>query len=262
MNLSLLHKSAFVCGATQGIGKAIAIELARMGATITLLARDPERLRQTASELDHSQGQSHDWIAADFAEVRVLQSAVAAYLLKGKIIHILVNNTGGPSPGPILDASVEAFEKAYQMHLLANHLLAQALIPGMKAAGYGRIIQIISTSVREPLPNLGVSNTTRLAVAAWAKTLSSEVAPWGITVNNVLPGLTETERLNSLIRTMSTGSGKSEEEVSAGLKASVPLGRFARSEEIANVVAFLASPAASYVTGVSIPVDGGRTKAL
>ncbi len=262
MNLSLSNKNAFVCGSTQGIGKAVALELAALGANITLMARNRERLATVAKELDKSKGQQHDFVVADFAQAHVLKSIVQAYLSDGKTIHILVNNTGGPPAGPIVEATEEAFLKAYQMHLLASHLLAQAVIPGMKEAGYGRMLQIISTSVKEPIPGLGVSNTTRGAVASWAKTMAGELGPYGITVNNVLPGFTETERLSSIVQNRARKSGKSEEAVIEAFKAGVPARRFASPAEVANVVAFLASPAAAYVNGVSLAVDGGRTNCI
>ena len=176
-----------------------------------------------------------------------------------KNYNILVNNTGGPAGGPITDATIEAFLSAYNMHLVCNHILAQALVPGMKTEKYGRIINIISTSVKQPLKGLGVSNTTRGAVASWAKTMAGELGEFNITVNNVLPGATNTVRLESIIENKSNKTGQSIDDVSKAMTAQVPMARFAEPEEIANVAAFLASPAASYVNGVSIPVDGGRT---
>ncbi len=261
MQLSLLHKNAFVGGSSAGIGQAVAFELAALGANVTLVARTEKALRETLERLDTSQGQQHGYLVADFSDSSGLMAQVSA-LLKSRPIHILVNNTGGPPGGPIVEARPEAFLQAYHNHLVCNHLLAQAMLPGMKAAGYGRIINIISTSVKEPIENLGVSNTTRWAVAAWAKTLAGEVGPWGITVNNVLPGFTRTERLFDLIEKRAAAAGLPKVDVEEQFRNQVPLGRFAEPQEVAAAVAFLASPAAAYISGINLPVDGGRTKSL
>jgi 3-oxoacyl-[acyl-carrier protein] reductase len=177
-------------------------------------------------------------------------------------VHILVNNTGGPPGGPAHGADAAAFLDAFNKHLVAGQALVQAVLPGMRAAGWGRIVNIISTSVKEPIANLGVSNTIRGAVASWAKTLSGELGPFGITVNNVLPGYTRTQRLDQILRDRAQATGKPEEDISAGMLATVPAGRFAQASELGAVVAFLCSPAAGYVNGINLPVDGGRTKSL
>lgn len=261
MNLSLLHRNALVGGASAGIGRAVAIELAALGANVFVLARTDSKLIETLHALDTSQGQQHDYVVADFSDSQTLMARVQA-VLEQRPIHILVNNTGGPPAGPIVDALPKHFLEAYHNHLICNQLLAQAVLPGMKTAGYGRIINIISTSVKEPLDNLGVSNTTRWAVASWAKTWANEVGRFGITVNNVLPGFTRTARLDGLIAGKVKASGASEDAVTAGMKSVVPMGRFADAGEVAAAIAFLASPAASYITGVSLAVDGGRTLCL
>ncbi len=261
MNLKLTGKNALVGGSSKGIGKAVAEELAALGASVTLVARSADTLAEVARQLDRSQGQHHDFLVADFSDSRDLKRKVEL-LVAQKPIHILVNNTGGPPGGPIMEARPEEFQQAFHNHLICNHLLAQAVLGGMKAAGYGRIINIISTSVKEPIPGLGVSNTTRGAVASWAKTLAGEVAPFGITVNNVLPGATKTERLFSIIEARAAKSGKGVEAETEAWMSSIPMRRFAEPAEIAAAVAFLASPAASYITGVSLAVDGGRTRAL
>lgn len=258
MNLDLVGKRAIVCGSTQGIGRASAIELALMGAHVTLVARNEEALRAVAGALDKSHGGQHDYIVADFGDPTGLSSKVTSYL-SGKTVHILVNNTGGPPSGPLLDASADAFLEAYTHHLICNQLLAQAVVPGMKREGYGRIVNIISTSVKAPLRNMGVSNTTRGAVANWAKTLSFELAPFNITVNNVLPGATMTGRLESLMHARAKQTGKSYDEIMTITAGEVPAGRIGTPEEVAAAVAFLASPAAAYINGINIPVDGGRT---
>jgi 3-oxoacyl-[acyl-carrier protein] reductase len=174
----------------------------------------------------------------------------------------LVNNTGGPPPGAIVEADAEAFLAAFRAHLLNNQLLAQTVLPGMKDAGYGRIVNIVSTSVREPIAGLGVSNTTRAAVAGWAKTLAGEVARFGITVNNVLPGYTKTQRLDGVIAARTKASGKTADEVSREMIGQIPAGRFGEPWEVAAAIGFLASPAGGYITGVSLPVDGGRIASL
>lgn len=259
---SLQNKNAWVCGSTAGIGKAAAEMLAKMGANVTLLARNEAKLQAVCATLATDLGQKHDYIVADFSSSEQLSVAIATYLAEDKVVHILVNNTGGPAGGAIAAAQNTEFVAAFQQHLLCNHTLAQAVLPSMKAAGYGRIINVISTSVKQPLANLGVSNTIRAAVANWAKTLASEVASFGITVNNVLPGATETERLSSIIENKAAKTGKSKEEVAAEMKAEVPAKRFGKPEEIAAAIGFLASPEAAYINGINVPVDGGRTGCL
>ncbi|MCB0676959.1 MAG: SDR family oxidoreductase [Saprospiraceae bacterium] len=261
MNLTLLHKNALVCGSSKGIGKAIAIELALLGANVTLVARTGEKLVEVKDQLDRSQGQKHDFLVANFTDSADLKKKVKG-LVSVKPIHILINNTGGPAAGPITAAKTDEFTAAFHNHLICNHLLTQLVLPGMKAEGYGRIINIISTSVKQPLPGLGVSNTVRAAVANWAKTLANELGPFGITVNNVLPGATDTDRLQEIIRNSAVKSGQTEEAVAQQMKAGIPLGRFADPAEIAAAAAFLASPSAAYVSGINLPVDGGRTKSL
>lgn len=231
-----------------------------MGASITLLARNEDSLRQAVASLPASAGQTHDYIVADFADASVVATQVQAYLeVHPAGFDILINNTGGPAAGPILAASAEAFRAAFEQHVVCNQVLVQAVVPAMQARKYGRIINIISTSVKQPLPNLGVSNTIRAAVANWAKTLANEVAALGITVNNVLPGATVTQRHTSLIHQRATQTGQALEAVEHNLLQLIPVHRFGQPEEIAAAVAFLASPTASYITGINIPVDGGRT---
>jgi len=262
MNMSLNNKCAVVCGSTQGIGLAAARELSSLGATVTLVARNENALKEALRELVPPLTGSHDYIVADFSNPEQLKSALSNWLSKGGKANILVNNTGGPSGGPIVDAGIDQFESTFRQHLVCNHILAQMLLPAMKESGYGRIINVISTSVKQPLKGLGVSNTVRAAVANWAKTLSLEVAPFGITVNNVLPGATSTSRLSTLLSSKSSKTGKSVEALEHEMIAEIPMGRFAMPEEIASAIAFLASPAASYITGINVPVDGGRTGCL
>ena len=262
MNLDLKDKRAIVCGSTQGIGKAIAIELAQLGAHVTLVARNEDKLKGTVQELDNSKGQQHDYLVADFANTAEVALQLEAYVKQQEAIHILINNTGGPAGGPIVNAQPEEFLNAFNMHLINNHTLAQAVIPLMKKAGYGRIINIISTSVKQPLHGLGVSNTIRGAVASWAKTMANELGQYGITVNNVLPGATRTGRLESIIENKAKKTETAVDAVEEEMMKEIPARRFAEPEEVAAAAAFLATPAAAYINGINVPVDGGRTGCL
>ncbi len=259
MDMNLHGKTALVCGSSQGIGLASAQAMAQLGANIILLARNKEKLAAAVQTLPASGDQKHTYLVADFGKTDEVKAEVSSYLQGDKTIHILVNNTGGPPGGPITEATGAAFLVAYENHLINNQNLAQLVFPGMKAAGFGRIINIISTSVKIPLTGLGVSNTVRGAVGNWSKTWANEVGQFNITVNNVLPGATETERLVSIIANKAAKTGKTEKEIAAQMAGQVPMQRFAKPEEVANAVAFLASPAASYINGINIPVDGGRT---
>jgi 3-oxoacyl-[acyl-carrier protein] reductase len=261
MNLDLSGKNAIVCGSTQGIGKASAIELSQMGANVTLVARDEGKLKQVVAELHQSGNQQHQYIVADFTQPDQLKKSIEEFVSKNTA-HILINNTGGPPGGQAIDAQLDDFLKAFSNHLICNQILVQAVVPGMKKEKYGRIINIISTSVKIPLRGLGVSNTIRGAVANWSNTLSLELGPFGITVNNVLPGATMTGRLESIIKTNADKKSVSFDEAKQEMVKEIPLGRIAEAHEVAAAVAFLASPAASYINGINIPVDGGRTGSL
>ena len=260
MDLKLNNKNALVCGSTQGIGKATAISLAEEGVNVTLVARNEDKLKKVLSELPSHK--NHNYIVADFSNPKDLKEKIENYIKVNQGFHILVNNTGGPKGGPVFSAAIEDFENAFTQHLKCNHVLAQTVVPFMKSEGFGRIINIISTSVKQPLDGLGVSNTIRGAVANWSKTLANELGGFGITVNNVLPGATETERLSEIIKNKASKIGASIEDVSNAMKNSVPAKRFAKPEETANAITFLASEAASYINGINLPVDGGRTKSL
>ena len=263
MNLDLTGKNALVCGSTQGIGKAIAVELALLGANIILVARNEQKLVAVKNELDTSKGQVHNYITADFSTPPQLKINVENYIESNEVdVNILINNTGGPAGGPIENAQIDEFTNTFSNHLVCNHILMQAVKAGMKNSGYGRIINIISTSVKQPLNGLGVSNTIRGAVANWAKTLANELGEFGITVNNVLPGATDTVRLKAIIENKADKTGGQVATIKQGMADQVPMKRIAQPEEVANAVAFLASPAASYINGINVPVDGGRTKSL
>lgn len=260
--MNLKDKTALVCGSTQGIGKESAMALAKKGCNIVLIARNEQKLQEVIKDLDTSEGQNHNYLIADFSKPQEVKKVITDYLSNNKSIDILINNTGGPKGGPVKDAPVEEFYAAFDQHLICNHILAQAIYPGMIKAGGGRIINIISTSVKQPLPNLGVSNTIRGAVANWSKTLANELGQYGITVNNVLPGATNTGRLQSIAETKSDKTGATVESIFEGMAAQSPMQRIAEPKEIAAAVLFLASPGASYINGINVPVDGGRTKSL
>ncbi len=258
MSYSLEGRNALVCGSTQGIGRACAVAMAEQGAAVTLMARHEEALNTVAAELPTGHGQAHGCIVADFDDHQQVHDRVHEFLDAGGPIHILLNNTGGPPAGPLFEASPEDLLAAFRRHIVCNEILTQAVVPGMKEAGYGRVINIISTSVIQPIRGLGVSNVTRGAVGNWGRTLAYELGPLGITVNNVLPGYTNTARLASLFQGRARRQGTTVEEVEYQVVSTVPLGRLAEPEEIGRVAAFLASPAASFVNGVNLPVDGGR----
>ncbi|HBB25313.1 MAG TPA: short-chain dehydrogenase [Bacteroidetes bacterium] len=262
MNLDITGKTALVCGASKGIGRATAIELAMNGATVVALARSADLLRTVVAGLPTPSGAKHHALAVDLGnETEYLTGVHNVVDIVGPI-HILVNNTAGPAAGPLRKSSVADLMQAFENHILVAQRLMSALVPHMERAGYGRVINIVSTSVKQPIEGLGVSNTIRGAMASWAKTLATELGHAGITVNNVLPGATMTERLEAIIDRNVASSGRSRDEVVSSMVSEIPLGRFAQPEEIAAAVAFLASPAAGYISGTSILVDGGRTKAL
>lgn len=261
MNLDLKGKNALVCGSTQGIGRAAAIELATLGAQVTLLARDEKKLKQTLLQLPATPYQQHHYAVADFGFPEQLQKVVTQ-LAEKRNFHILINNTGGPPGGTAIDAPLDEFVRAFSSHLLCNQILAQHLVAGMKKDHYGRIINVISTSVKIPIKGLGVSNTIRGAVANWSKTLATELGPFGITVNNVLPGASMTGRLESIMQTRSKKFNKTVEQVKHEMEEEIPAGRISEPEEVAAAIAFLATPAAAYINGINLPVDGGRTGSL
>ncbi|HLD17240.1 MAG TPA: SDR family oxidoreductase [Coxiellaceae bacterium] len=261
MNIDLTGKRALVCGGSQGIGKGAALSLAECGAHITVLARDPHKLEAVVKELNHLSPRNHQAIAVDLLDAVALEQAIKI-ALKHASFDILVLNTGGPPPGPISQASPDAFEKAFKMHILASQQLTQWVLPGMKAQQYGRIIGVTSGSVRTPYPELGVSNTMRWALTAWAKTLSYEVGPFGITVNMVMPGNIDTPRLHSLLEYKAELKQMTVEALRKTSEAQIPAQHIGSIQEIGDVIAFLATPAAAYINGASIPVDGGKSSVI
>lgn len=262
MNFDFTKKRAVVCGSTQGIGYAIAMELASLGAEITLVARDARGLEEVKSQLSAHANQNHKTIQVDFTNADELKEELDRFVAQNPACHILVNNTGGPPAGLATEATTEAFYTAFTQHLICNHLLVQAFLPGMKSEKFGRIINVISTSIKEPIPGLGVSNTVRGAVAQWSKTLAYEVGPFGITVNNILPGATKTKRLDTIFENKAKRAGKTTDVVAEEMRMSIPLRRFAEPQEIAYATAFLASESAGYISGINLPVDGGRLGCL
>ncbi|MFI5222045.1 MAG: SDR family oxidoreductase [Bacteroidia bacterium] len=262
MQIDLSGKNALVCGASRGIGNAIAILFAKLGANVTLVARNSALLERILRDLDKTKGQIHDFIAVDFSKPEELKEKITGKVNEPKVYHILVNNSGGPPAGQAIDAELHEYIEAFTNHLLCNQVLVQALVDGMRASGYGRIINIISTSVKAPIKGLGVSNTIRGAVGNWSKTLANELGQYGITVNNILPGATSTDRLKQIIEVNASKKNQEINEVTNEMLKEIPLGRFASPEETAYAAAFLASEYAAYVTGINLPVDGGRTPNL
>jgi 3-oxoacyl-[acyl-carrier protein] reductase len=261
MNLSLTGKNALICGGSRGIGLAIAKELALLGANCTIVARAEHSLMESVQHLDIALRQSHKTMILDLCDTAAVKASIAEHIAM-EPVHILVNNSGGPPAGPITDADPEIFEKYFRQHIVSSQIMVQACLPGMKEAGYGRIINVVSTSVRIPIQNLGVSNTIRGAVASWAKSLSNEVAEFGITVNNILPGYTKTERLDILMAHIADKRKVLLEDVEKEMMMEIPVRRFGEAEEIAALAAFMATPAAAYLNGTSVPVDGGRTGSI
>jgi len=257
----LAGKRALVCGSSQGIGRAAAEALAQAGASVLLLARNAAALAEVKDQLSTTAGQVHEVLVADFSDPETVEATVSGAVASGGPIEVLVNNTGGPAGGPLLDATPDQFLNAIDMHLGTSHRLVRRLVPGMKERGYGRILNVTSTSVRVPIVGLGVSNTVRAAVHNWVRTLAYELGPHGITVNNVLPGFTDTQRLRSLVQGRAERDGVPESQVMETWQNKVPLRRFAAPAEVAAALRFLASPDAAYITGIDLPVDGGRLAA-
>lgn len=255
-------RRAVVCGASKGIGRAIAHELANAGMDTLLLARSEEELKRVADELDKSAGQEHRILVADFSRPDKVRQDLEAIISDSNSYQVLINNAGGPAPGPLAEAELSELADAFTMHILTSQTLMQIILPGMREAGFGRIVNIISTSVKEPIEGLGVSNTIRGAMGNWAKTLSVELGPIGVTVNNVLPGFTMTDRLTSIIDNKAVTAGVPIDVMADRLRSYVPTRRFAEAQELGAAVRFLCSVPAGYINGVNLPVDGGRTKSL
>ena len=254
-------RTAVVCGATQGIGRATAIELARAGARIAIVGRNEDGLAKVLDELRAVSDAGHGAVKADFADLAATERCAHETAARLGAVHILVNNTGGPAAGPAIEARPADFVQAMSMHLGCAQAWTQACAPPMRAAGYGRIVNITSTSVITPIKGLGVSNTVRAAMANWTRTVAAELGRFGITVNNVLPGFTRTARLEAIFKGKASRCGMTVDEVEEDALRTIPAGRLADARELAMAVVFLASPAASYINGVNLPVDGGRVAA-
>ena len=262
MNIRLDGRTALVCGSSKGIGKAIALQFAEIGADVILLARSEDLLKDLLAKLPRNSGQNHSYIVGNTSKPEWLVWEVNNKIEEYGAIHILVNNSGGPPSGLASEASEEEYLSGFTNHVITSNKFVRALLPGMKQAGYGRIINIISVGLKQPIENLGVSNTIRGAMGSWAKTLSRELGIFGITVNNILPGQTDTERLMALIKLNAAREGKSIEEKIDEMKSEIPLRRFAHPEETAFAAAFLASEFASFINGISLPVDGGFLRGI
>lgn len=262
MNVDLKDRTALVCGSSQGLGLACAKELAILGATVVLVSRNEEKLKLVVGELDVSAGQQHNYLAMDLSDPDNVNREVESWLTLGHTVHILINNSGGPPAGALIETDSNELEKAFKTHLISSHELVRLVLPGMRKAGYGRIINILSTSVKQPINGLGISNTVRAAVANWAKTLANEIGKDGITVNNVLPGFTNTDRLSYLFSKQASDQGVDQQTILERSIASIPAGRLGEPEEFGAVVAFLCTTAAAYINGVNLPVDGGKTGGL
>mgnify|MGYP006130417501 FL=1 len=248
---ALAGKHAIVCGASKGIGAAAAQMLAKAGAKITAVSRNPQDLIATLS------GSGHIAISLDLEN----QESIGEFISSIEECHILINNAAGPPGGPLLDNEVEDFLAPFKRHLYASHTLAKGIVPIMEKAGMGRIVNVISTSVREPIPNIGLSNTLRGAMASWSKSLSREL-PSCITINNVLPGFTDTDRLGSLASSINAKTGKSIDEIHNGWMSQVPIGRLIDPLETGAAIAFLCMPISGGIRGVSLAVDGGRMRSI
>ena len=262
MNLDLTGKTALVCGASQGLGLASATELALLGANVIAASRNEEKLQSAIKGLNISKGQQHRYLVLDLSNPDAVKETITDFIAKGNIINILINNAGGPPSASMIDTGSDEIEKAFRTHVISSHLLAQALVPGMKTAGFGRIINIVSTSIKQPLNGLGISNLVRSAVANWAKTLANEIGESGITVNNVLPGNINTDRLDYLFSKQAADNGVAQETIVKKATSLIPAGRIGETNEFGAAVAFLCSPAASYINGINLPVDGGKTGSL
>jgi 3-oxoacyl-[acyl-carrier protein] reductase len=262
MNLDLTNKTALVCGASQGLGLACAKELALLGATVIIASRNEEKLKQVVKDLDTSKQQQHSYLCMDLSRPEQVREAVGHLLEEKTTVHVLINNAGGPPAGPMIKTDAADIEKAFRTHVIGSHLLAQLLVPGMQEAQFGRIVNIISTSAKQPINGLGISNLVRAAVANWAKTLANEISSHGITINNVLPGYTNTDRLEYLLNRQAADQAIDVKEVLEKTISTIPAQRLGDPSEFGAAVAFLCSPAAAYINGINLPVDGGRTGTL
>lgn len=261
MNITLEGNRALVGGATSGLGKAIALQLAACGATVTLMARNQGKLKTMLQELPRPSHQTHDYLIVDFENFDDFQERIQAYF-DGKSVDILVNNTHGPAAGPAMDIGVQDYQEAFDLLFKTYCFTTSLALPNMLGNKFGRIINVSSMSVQEPLANMALSNSIRAAVVNWAKTLADEVAPHGITVNNILTGSFDTERLKTLHKKQAEQKGINLEVWRQQAAEKIPMRRFGRPEEYGYLAAFLASKFAAYITGTSIPIDGGALRSV
>jgi 3-oxoacyl-[acyl-carrier protein] reductase len=261
MIVSLENKNALVGGSTQGLGKAIAMQLAECGATVTLMARNEEKLRNSVNDLKAASGQKHGYLVVDFKNLEEVKVKVRNFLSHNPV-DILVNNTNGPEPGNALEMHPEDYQKAFDLLFQTVCFTTLEALPYMQNNNFGRIINVSSTSVKEPIRTLVLSNSIRSAVVSWAKTLSFEVAKYNITVNSILTGNFDTERMRNIISHQAAEKSMPADEVHAMRVGSIPAKRFGKPEEYGFLAAFLASDYASYITGASIPIDGGLMKSV
>jgi 3-oxoacyl-[acyl-carrier protein] reductase len=259
-NSALKGFRALICGASKGIGRSIAKSMAKVGADVIICSRSKEVLDELCDELMSIGANSAKSLALDLENIEEVKKSISEILNEGPI-HILINNASGPPGGPLLNVELSEFEPAFKRHLHAAHTITRMLVPGMEDSGMGRIVNIISTSVREPIENIGLSNTLRGAMASWSKSLSREL-PACITINNILPGFTDTSRLNSLAKSISDRTGKNIPEIQQNWMNQVPIGRLIDPQETALAATFLCLPSSGGIRGISLAVDGGRMRSI
>jgi len=262
LDLGLKNKIALVCGSSKGLGKATAKCLALEGASVILCSSNPDNLQKAKRDIQEVSTAEVTAISANLSEHDDVSRLIEILFKQYSCIDILVNNTGGPPPGKFEELSIDAWRKAYEAMFVSAVMLTQSVLPGMKSQRWGRILNITSIAVKQPVENLILSNSIRAGITGFARTLANEVASFGITVNNILPGFTRTERLVNLAEETAGRKGVSIEEAYQTWVKDIPMNRLGEPEEFGNVVAFLASERASYVTGASITVDGGWVRSL
>ncbi len=260
MDLGLEGKVAMVAAASQGLGRATALSLAKEGARLALCARHPEALEETAAEIRAATGAEVLTVATDLTDAEQIATFADRTLAQYGTVHVLVNNAGGPPPGAFEDLPDDAWDAAFTLTLMSAVRLTRAVLPNMRGQKWGRVVNISSFGTKQPINPLLLSNSLRLAVVGWAKTVSNLVAQDNVTINSVGPGWTWTDRVASLLAGRAEAGGKSEAEAEAEITATIPMRRMGRPEELADVVTFLCSERASYVTGTSLMVDGGAAQ--